>query len=852
MIVTTTASAARAHQVLIAAGYGDDSFEFNYPVWLGPERGTESAELVAFGRAAPKDMSTAVVTFSTGSVETAFQIARHVAAPYFLVAQDDLLELWVAEISAPRKWRSPMTAGAVAEIADWLRPSAALTAKVGLRQLPLFEIPVNLLAAARSHSADQLSPIVGRALEVANASLPPSRFSDPDKARQQLHWRAARLVVGALTVLVMRDREGQPRASGESPLGRVVRNHPSTFAWVQRSSQQETAVLEQLVDQLGLGISYKSLDPTILSHVYEQALVDEDDRQQLGIHYTPPKLATRILRNLPVELIPPDDRHVLDPSCGSGTLLVAAHDRLRQLQPTDWTDTDRHRDLAVHLHGHDVDPFAVEIARLTLLLHAQPAGNGWQIEKKDTLRQQAHAPAPSIVVTNPPWRYQTGGQRAQAADRFLRRSMKALSPGGLLGILLPGSFLSSVTSAQVRDELLQGFEVFEVWRLPEGTFSTARFSAAVLFARKRDDLGGQGARVVREVNRAELASFLDGEPASLTSLLSESERLHKTFNPPIPHKPTVTLGSIADIRSGAQPLATITDRGEGTPYLNHFADVPCYGLLHKRHLWHVSFPEDFQSGRGAQIIPKKKVLASAARSSSSPWRFRVAIDPIGVAVRNSVRGIAPHDQNDQDLLYALAMIVGSGYASVFAASFGGDRNIPARVLPALPIPKDRAAIQSLAALGRQAVELGNAPSRLSRHLISAEQRVWQAYGISGAERAAAESRLSGQTAPEGLPRYPAPRAYPPVGHSTFRRVGAVLDVKGNTIRIWVNGITADDGTTIPFPARMPGWLARPGATFDVTGVDSIDDLVLARYRLQPMCWQDLDLDRDEPVPLRAR
>jgi hypothetical protein len=35
---------------------------------------------------------------------------------------------------------------------------------------------------------------------------------------------------------------------------------------------------------------------------------------------------------------------------------------------------------------------------------------------------------------------------------------------------------------------------------------------------------------------------------------------------------------------------------------------------------------------------------------------------------------------------------------------------------------------------------------------------------------------------------------------------------------------------------MPGWLLRPGATFDVYGVETANDLVAGTYRLQPKAW----------------
>jgi len=842
-----------ARALLDAVGYGDEAVAVDYPVWLGPARGVALAEMVAFGRPAPMDMSTAVVSVSSQSVDAAYEIAQVIAAPYCLVANNGSVDVWVAEPTGPRSWRTDVTSEDSSTLSEWLRPLAALTVKVGLRQPPLFDVPVNLLASASSRSADQLAPIVGHALETAAASLAPSRSSDPARAKRLLHRRAARLVVGGLTALVIRDRDGQASPDTDDLLRRVAGQHPSTFSWLAKATSREWAVLVDLVDQLGDGIDYRSLDPSILSHVYEQALVDDDDRKKLGIHYTPPGLARRLVTDLPVELVPPGDRHVLDPSCGSGTLLIAAHDRLRGLQPSGWPEAERHSDLSVHLHGYDIDPFASEIARLSLLLHAQPAGNGWQIDALNTLRQPVPDPQPSLIITNPPWRFSAHGHRTQSADDFLRWSMRALAPGGLLGVVLPASWLSADNSADTRDELVAHFDVFEVWRLPEGTFATSRQAPAVLLARRRDGFGGKGARVVRDVDRRSLNEFLDGYSAAVTHVRADNDAPLQS-GPPAPdvRVPTVELGEIADVLSGPQPLPTIADRGHGVLYLNHFGDVPSYGLVDEELLWRVRFPADFQTARGAKNIEKRKVLASAARSANSPWRFQIAIDMVGIAVRNSVRGIAPHDQDDEDILYALAVIVGSGLASAFSASFGGDRNIPAAVLRSLPIPWGRSALRRLARLGRQAAELADDPRALNKHLRSAEAEVWDIYEVDDADRSIAVARLAGHPAPEGFARYNQLPASSPCPETTFRRVGAVLDVEGNAVRLWVNGVTPDEGVLVPVPPCMPGWLVRGGATFDVTGVETIRDLSVGRFRFQPMAWQDIDLDSDTPTPIFPR
>lgn len=56
----------------------------------------------------------------------------------------------------------------------------------------------------------------------------------------------------------------------------------------------------------------------------------------------------------------------------------------------------------------------------------------------------------------------------------------------------------------------------------------------------------------------------------------------------------------------------------------------------------------------------------------------------------------------------------------------------------------------------------------------------------------------------------------------FRRLGAVIDVHGTMVRLWINGVTSayaegseDDSVWLERPAGMPDDLFRTGATFDV-------------------------------------
>jgi hypothetical protein len=118
-----SAALADARKMLATAGYGDELVDADYPVWLDAERGVDRAQFVAFGRLAPRDMSTAVITVTQGSAERAFDIARAFAAPFFLVVHRHAVDLWVAESSRPAMWRESATDTDVAELRRFLTPA---------------------------------------------------------------------------------------------------------------------------------------------------------------------------------------------------------------------------------------------------------------------------------------------------------------------------------------------------------------------------------------------------------------------------------------------------------------------------------------------------------------------------------------------------------------------------------------------------------------------------------------------------------------------------------------------------------------------------------------------------------
>lgn len=120
-------------------------------------------------------------------------------------------------------------------------------------------------------------------------------------------------------------------------------------------------------------------------------------------------------------MIPVDDRHILDGTCGSGSLLLSACKRIEDLVCYEKSEFERHEYLTRMIEGYDIDRFASEVARLSLLLYSLPYGNKWNIHAGDLFHVgKAKIQTPYIILGNPPYEEVRGNSlKTQKAAAFL-------------------------------------------------------------------------------------------------------------------------------------------------------------------------------------------------------------------------------------------------------------------------------------------------------------------------------------------------------------------------------------------------------------------------------------------------
>lgn len=229
---------------------------------------------------------------------------------------------------------------------------------------------------------------------------------------------------------------------------------------------------------------------------------------------------------------------VTDLACGSGAFLVEVLAQLHtEQEKTNRTlaelrgakrqrsllDLDR-AILRKNLHGRDILSESVEISRLSIWLRTARRGEKLEtlnatITEGDSLRAE-EASTYDVVVGNPPWgaklegwsddeiqsRFPDAGEEKDSYAIFTIRSWELLRPNGMLGIIIPNSWLTTDGYAAFRAWLLRGFEILDVtntWKV----FRDVNHDATMVVARKRveplptvDDTG-EGTMKVRALSR---------------------------------------------------------------------------------------------------------------------------------------------------------------------------------------------------------------------------------------------------------------------------------------------------------------------------------------------------------------
>jgi hypothetical protein len=501
-----------------------------------------------------------------------------------------------------------------------------------------------------------------------------------------------------------------------------------------------------------------------LAYVYENTLISQETRSSFGTHRTPSFLVDYVVGNLTewLEEIPVNERSVFEPACGHAAFLVSAMRQLTELLPAERAIPSRRRSyLRSRLHGTDVDPFALELARLSLTLTDIPNPDGWDLRVQnmflgDYLGKQAKLN--TILVANPPFDNFTSKERQDHRDRgsevrffnksaeMIWRTVPHLPEGGVFGLVLPQSVLHSENARDLREFLVRDCELREICLFPDKIFAFSDAESAVLIGRRKHASGKNEVRYQR-VRERELDRFRSDYTPSTTRTVFQSRFSEDTSF-------SLRLPELEEVWSACAHNPTLTDIasiGQGLIY--HGEDLPSGGTTYSEerfpmgHRGFVLFDRDLQLHElpkpywmnldpsvirravSGTTIGTPQVLLNYAPASRGPWRLKALIDKRGHAVTSRFVPVRPKTSRySLELLWAL---LNSPVANAYTYSHLGKRDNIVGGIRKIPIPKatsfehiERTVAAYLAAASSQA-----APAELEKLLLRVDSEVLKLYSL---------------------------------------------------------------------------------------------------------------------------
>lgn len=272
----------------------------------------------------------------------------------------------------------------------------------------------------------------------------------------------------------------------------------------ERHPFENTPIEENLLSKILSKLyeyNFRAISADVLGSVYEQYLsyiltkkkvpkLEKSKRKKMGIYYTPTYIVDYIVKNTLGEIFKDTKTEdiknirILDPACGSGSFLIKAYDLIelefKKRFNRDLKEKEKVQILLNNLHGVDLDPKAIEIARLNLMLKAVTAhqklpelgnnikcGNSliddkkiaedkafkWKEEFKEIMEEGGF----NIIIGNPPYgaelnnderkflleNYPATKNNTDTAIAFINKSFNLLKKNDYLGLIVPKPLIYS-------------------------------------------------------------------------------------------------------------------------------------------------------------------------------------------------------------------------------------------------------------------------------------------------------------------------------------------------------------------------------------------------------------------------
>ncbi len=667
--------------------------------------------------------SCVAVLQSQGDPRAEVQQCRPTGAPLVFVCAGNTLQWWRQGADAPT-WVDSVREDTVDQFfvdrKDDFSPDAIYRAKTWGRfrkEFQLSFVDIGLMPLVEEEVGNVLERFIERSVTTTKSRLGWNIIS-----AEQGHW-LLKSVFWLLSARILRDKSVSTFADldlldVDNTFATLAKHYGTPSIAIGSKIQREA--LSQVAEEL-VHFSNLSLTTTeSLAHVYENTLISNATRSELGTHSTPSYLVDYIVGNLSdwIEEIPEAERSVFEPACGHAAFLVSAMRLLTELLPASKATPGRRRQyLRKRIHGIDKDPFALELARLALTLTDLPNPDGWDLKPADmylTDDLEAQSKSNTILLANPPFENfsEIESQHYQAKDasptignkaaEMLRRTLDAMQPGSVFGFVMPQSILHGKFAREARRILLERFELREISLFADNVFSFADVESTVLIGRCVGE-SKTASNTVRyqKVREWQMDDFRSSYQVANARVVPQSRFVDADdWEMRVPD-----LEEVWEVMEANPMSDDVAELGLGLVY--HGKHLPDDAITHSpdafegavqgfyrvepaeislcqvpRLYWMSLSREVILRSRAGTRTSIPQVVMSYARVSRGPWRLKSFIDSIGRPVTSRFITV----RSDRLSLWSLWAFLNSPVANAFAFSHLGKRDNLVSVIRKIPFP----------------------------------------------------------------------------------------------------------------------------------------------------------------------
>ncbi len=314
------------------------------------------------------------------------------------------------------------------------------------------------------------------------------RFQIPE----EFHWKGVRTKASNVGAALQRAMRAIEKANPDTLYG--------VFGDAQWSNKERLsdALLKDLIEHFSkLPFGNKNVNSDLLGDAYEYLIKKFADatNKKAGEFYTP-RSVVRLMIDI---LDPKDSETIYDPACGTGGMLLAAVQHVKEMHG----DVKR---LWGKLYGQERNLTTSSIARMNLLLHGI---EDFQVVRADTLRNPAFFEGDRLatfdcVIANPPFSLEKWGEDLWLNDplgrnfagtppsssgdfAWVQHMVKSMADvSGRMAVVLPqGALFRKGVEGSIRQKLLEMDLVEAVIGLAPNLFYGTGLAACILILRKR-------------------------------------------------------------------------------------------------------------------------------------------------------------------------------------------------------------------------------------------------------------------------------------------------------------------------------------------------------------------------------